>query len=352
MTGIHVAASREYDVLIGGGLIDEAGARLAALGKSGRVMIAAGARVFGLYGARVEASMQRAGFETRRFIYPGGEGCKTLESYAALLSALAEGHFGRTDTLIALGGGVTGDLAGFAAATWQRGMNFVQLPTTLLAAVDSSVGGKTAVNLGTGKNQVGSFYQPCLVLCDPDALKTLDRAELSNGCAEVIKYALLADAGLFARLEAAPDCAGTETVIARCVDIKRALVAADEFDTGRRMLLNLGHSVGHAVEKCSGFTVPHGAGVAIGLCVIARACVRRGLFPAPALSRLERLIESFSLPTTARYSVQELFDAMRADKKIADGRLTLVVPRDIGRCEFMRVGMEDVPKWLEDGGMV
>ena len=183
------------------------------------------------------------------FPYPGGEHCKTLATYAALLDFLAAHRLSRSDLIVALGGGVTGDLAGFAAATYQRGIPFVQVPTTLLAAVDSSVGGKTAVNLASGKNQVGCFYQPSLVLCDPDTLRTLPPEEYRNGCAEVIKYAVLRSEPFFSELRTAPVSAQVEHVIATCVSMKRDLVAADEFDRGSRQLLNLGHSFGHAVEK-------------------------------------------------------------------------------------------------------
>ena len=190
MTTIHVTASRDYDVLVQPGLLDDAGAQIARVLGTGRTAaIVAGETVAGLYAGRLAASLTRAGFRAVTFPYPGGERCKTLATYAALLDFLAAHRLSRSDLIVALGGGVTGDLAGFAAATYQRGIPFVQVPTTLLAAVDSSVGGKTAVNLASGKNQVGCFYQPSLVLCDPDTLRTLPPEEYRNGCAEVIKYA-------------------------------------------------------------------------------------------------------------------------------------------------------------------
>ena len=189
MTTIHVTASRDYDVLVQPGLLDDAGAQIARVLGTGRTAaIVAGETVAGLYAGRLSASLTRAGFRAVTFTYPGGEHCKTLATYAALLDFLAAHRLSRSDLIVALGGGVTGDLAGFAAATYQRGIPFVQVPTTLLAAVDSSVGGKTAVNLASGKNQVGCFYQPSLVLCDPDTLRTLPPEEYRNGCAEVIKY--------------------------------------------------------------------------------------------------------------------------------------------------------------------
>ena len=231
MTSIHVTASREYDVLVQPGLLDDAGAQIArTLGVGRTAAVVAGETVAGLYAARLEASLTRAGFRVVTFTYPGGEHCKTLATYAALLDFLAAHRLSRSDLIVALGGGVTGDLAGFAAATYQRGIPFVQVPTTLLAAVDSSVGGKTAVNLPSGKNQVGCFYQPSLVLCDPDTLQTLPPEEYRNGCAEVIKYAVLRSAPFFDELRAQPVSAQVGHVIATCVGMKRDLVAADEFD--------------------------------------------------------------------------------------------------------------------------
>ena len=205
MTTIHVTASRDYDVLVQPGLLDDAGAQIARVLGTGRTAaIVAGETVAGLYAGRLAASLTRAGFRAVTFTYPGGEHCKTLATYAALLDFLAAHRLSRSDLIVALGGGVTGDLAGFAAATYQRGIPFVQVPTTLLAAVDSSVGGKTAVNLASGKNQVGCFYQPSLVLCDPDTLRTLPPEEYRNGCAEVIKYAVLRSEPFFDALRAEP----------------------------------------------------------------------------------------------------------------------------------------------------
>ena len=338
MTTIHVTASREYDVLVQPGLLDDAGAQIAhTLGAGRTAAVVAGETVAGLYAARLEASLTRAGFRVVTFVYPGGEHCKTLATYAALLDFLAAHRLSRSDLIVALGGGVTGDLAGFAAATYQRGIPFVQVPTTLLAAVDSSVGGKTAVNLDSGKNQVGCFYQPSLVLCDPDTLQTLPPEEYRNGCAEVIKYAVLRSVG---------------HVISTCVGMKRDLVAADEFDRGSRQLLNLGHTFGHAVEACSGYTVPHGCGVSIGMAIIARAAARRGICTDDTCAQILALLRQYGLPTETDFCRDALADAARADKKIAGGVLHLIVPERIGRCRIEMVPAEDIPAWLADGGIV
>ena len=341
MTTIHVTASREYDVLVQPGLLDDAGAQIArTLGTGRTAAIVSGETVAELYAARLAASLTRAGFRTVTFTYPGGEHCKTLATYAALLDFLAAHRLSRSDLIVALGGGVTGDLAGFAA------------PTSLLAMVDSSVGGKTAVNLDSGKNQVGCFYQPSLVLCDPDTLRTLPPEEYRNGCAEVIKYAVLRSAPFFDELRAAPVSAQVGHVIATCVGMKRDLVAADEFDRGSRQLLNLGHTFGHAVEACSGYTVPHGCGVSLGMAIIARAAARRGICTDDTCAQILALLRQYGLPTETDFCRDALADAARADKKIADGKLHLIVPARIGHCRIETVLAADIPAWLADGGIV
>lgn len=352
MKKIHVAASREYDVLIERGILDAAGEETARCAPRARfAAVIAGERVFSIYGARLCAALERAGLEPAVFTYPGGEGCKTLETYEAILNFLAQRRFGRSDAVVALGGGVTGDMAGFAAATYQRGTALVQIPTTLLAMVDSSVGGKTAVNLGSGKNQVGCFYQPYAVLCDPDTLDTLPEAEYKNGCAEVIKYGVLGSEGFFEELKATPAAGQAEHVIETCVTMKRDIVAADEFDTGKRMLLNLGHTVGHAVEKCSGYEISHGCAVAIGMAVIARAAAKRGICTADTAARITDILKAYGLPVETEFTAEALYGAMLADKKISGASVRLIVPEGIGRCRIETVPAAEMREWLRDGGI-
>ena len=310
MTTVHVSASREYDVLIGRGLLDEAGERIRSVSRAKTAVVIAGDIVFPLYGERVLRSLESAGFRTLSYVLPHGEQYKTLATYGALLQFLSENHLTRSDALVALGGGVTGDLTGFAAATYQRGMDFVQIPTTLLAAVDSSVGGKTAVDLLAGKNQVGAFYQPKLVLCDPDTLETLPEEEFRCGCAEVIKYGVLGNADFFEELRAVPISQQVEHVIETCVRMKRDIVHQDEYDTGLRRLLNLGHSFGHAVEACSGFSILHGQAVAIGMSMICRAAVRKDICPPEAAEQVIALLRQYGLPTETDYPLDELFQAV------------------------------------------
>lgn len=351
MKTVHIDASRSYDVRIGRGLLDDCGRQIAERVRCASAAVVADDTVYALYGERVCASLEAAGVRTVCYVFPHGEKSKNLLEYAKILNFLAENRVTRADALIALGGGVTGDLAGFAAATYQRGIPFVQVPTTLLAAVDSSVGGKTAVNLASGKNQVGCFYQPSLVLCDSDTLRTLPPEEYRNGCAEVIKYAVLRSEPFFDALRAEPVSAQVEHVIATCVGMKRDLVAADEFDRGSRQLLNLGHSFGHAVEKCSDYAVPHGCGVAIGMAIIARAAAKRGICTDDTCAQILALLRQYGLPTETAFTRDALTDAARSDKKIADGKLHLIVPERIGRCRIETIPAADIPAWLADGGI-
>ena len=352
MTRIRVTASRSYDVLIQPGLLDRAGEELRAVLPGARTAaVAADETVSALYGARLAASLEAAGFRTVSFSFPAGEGSKNLTTYAALLDFLGRNGLGRSDALVALGGGVTGDLAGFAAATYQRGMAFCQVPASLLAAVDSSVGGKTGIDLPTGKNQAGCFYQPSLVLCDPALLSSLPEREYRGGCAEVIKYGVLFDEAFFASLEETPVRDQLAAVIARCVALKRDTVAADEFDRGCRALLNLGHTLGHAVEKVSAYAVSHGEAVAVGMAVIARAAVRRGFCSRETARRLETLLRRYDLPTGTDIPGDALFQAALSDKKIGGGRLNLIVPEAIGRCRIQPIPPEELRDWLRDGGI-
>ena len=236
--------------------------------------------------------------------------------------------------MAALGGGVTGDMAGFAAAVYLRGIRYVQLPTTLLAAVDSSVGGKTAVDLAAGKNLAGAFCQPAAVLCDTDCLKTLPPDVFADGAAEAVKTGVLADPSLFTLFEDGTLTADPGAVIARCVQYKAGVVERDEKEQGERKLLNLGHTVGHAIEKCSGYTIPHGHAVAAGLAVIARAAERLGWTEGPIAERIAVCLAKNGLPTGTDFPAETLAEAALSDKKRAGGDITLVVPRAIGRCEL------------------
>lgn len=349
MTTVTVRASRPYEVTIGRGLLDTVGWQAAGQWKGRSAAVVSDSTVAPLYLNRVKDSLERAGFQVHSFVFPAGEDQKNGGTYLKLLEFLAARRLTRANGLIALGGGVVGDLAGFAAATFLRGIGFLQLPTTLLAAVDSSVGGKTAIDLTNGKNLAGAFYQPQAVLCDLDTLDTLPAEVFADGCAEVIKYGMIGDPALLARLETVDFRADPEELVARCVAQKRDLVEQDEFDTGARQLLNLGHTLGHGVEACSGYTVSHGRAVAIGMTLVTRAAVAFGRCPAEVLPRLRRLLERYGLPDATAYSAQALYEKTLSDKKRSGDTISLVVPIAWGASQLVRIPVSELPAWIERG---
>ena len=348
MKSIGVSApSGRYEVKIGSRLLDSLGSEVSACTGARRCVLVSGENVFPLYGDAALKSLRNAGLETYPLVFPAGEATKCLQRYGELLNFLAEKKLTRTDCVIALGGGVTGDLAGFAASTFQRGIAFVQVPTTLLAAVDSSVGGKTAVNLSAGKNQVGTFYQPSLVLCDTDTLDTLPVRERNAGFAEVIKYGILSDEPLFHALETG--CIDISEVIERCVRCKAEIVAEDEHDLGKRRLLNLGHTFAHAIENRSGYMLLHGEAVAVGTAMICRAAVSKGLLRQEDCARILSLLKAYGLPVETGFPAEELYDTLLLDKKFSGGMLHLIVPHAVGHCEVLPVTPDELRTWLEAG---
>jgi 3-dehydroquinate synthase len=315
-------------------------------------MVISDSTVSALFGGIVLDSFARAGYKAFSFTFEPGERSKTLATLGGALNALARAGFTRGDCVAALGGGVVGDLAGFAAAVYARGIPFLQLPTTLLAAVDSSIGGKTAVNLDAGKNLAGAFWQPSLTLCDTAVMRGLPAHLQAEGAAEMIKHATLADPELFARL-ANPDPAvrsdNLEDTLERNLMIKRALVQADERDKGVRQKLNLGHTIGHAVETVSGHGYTHGQAVAIGLYRIARAAERMGYAGSGLSDSIRQVLTLTGLPYNCPLTADDLLTAARLDKKRDGSATTLVVPRGIGRCDLVKVDDEGLAEWFRAG---
>lgn len=349
MTTIQVQASRTYDIQIGSGLLSSVGDQVAALGRVKKACIVSESTVWPLYGQNVCDSLTGAGIEVCHFVFPAGEASKSGSTYLELLNHLAENHLTRSDIIVALGGGVTGDLAGFAAASFLRGIRFIQIPTTLLAAVDSSVGGKTAIDLPVGKNLVGAFWQPSLVICDIDTLDTLPEDIFRDGCAEVIKYAILYDSQLFDVLKRDGLSFDRETVIARCVELKRDVVNEDEFDTGARQKLNLGHTIGHSVEAMSNFGLSHGKCVAIGTAIVTRASQCFGICDQETVNDVVALLEQFGLPTTTQYTAAELQQCALSDKKRSGGTVNLIVPEQIGSCAIRPTVVTELESFIQAG---
>ncbi|MDD5864691.1 MAG: 3-dehydroquinate synthase [Firmicutes bacterium] len=343
MNTVTVRASRQYDILIGSGLLPTLGAEAKKLGNARKICLVSESTVYPLFGKTAEDSLKAAGFSVVSYVFPAGEERKNGTVFLDLLNFLAENKLTRSDMVVALGGGVVGDLAGFAAACFLRGIRFIQVPTTLLAAVDSSVGGKTAIDLPAGKNLAGAFCQPSLVLCDTDTLRSLPEEIFRDGCAEVIKYGVLYDKALFSHLEEKGLAFDRETVITRCVELKRDVVMEDEFDTGARMKLNLGHTFGHGIEAKSRFSVSHGKAVATGLAIVTRA------YPCADTPRILSLLEKFGLPTKTDYTVDDLYAYTLSDKKRTGGTVNLIVPRAIGSCDIVPTPVESLKSILQAG---
>jgi 3-dehydroquinate synthase len=347
---------RSYQILVGGALLQLAGPRLAALGYRGRCGLVTSVRVGGLYRAPVEASLRAAGFEPEVIELPDGEEHKTLETLARLYDRLLDAGIERRSPLVALGGGVVGDVTGFAAATLLRGMPIMQVPTTLLAQVDAAIGGKTGVNHQAGKNLIGAFHQPCAVLADTDVLRTLPRREYVAGLAEVVKYGVIGDAALFATLERDMEALlqlETEplvSVIAACARQKAAVVASDEREeSGARAVLNFGHTVGHGVESLTAYRrFLHGEAVAIGMVAACRVSQRLGLCTPAVVARVQNVLGRAGLPIElpAELRGPQLAVAMRTDKKVTGGRVRFVAVEDIGRTRLVELASSEIVKHL------
>jgi len=329
--------SGSYDIIIGPGLLAQAGDRLRKLGFSDKLAIITDSTVKKLYGSTLQRDLITAGFEVTILDGPEGEEQKSLETAGRLYHELTDFYAERTTPILALGGGVIGDLAGFVAATYLRGVPLIQLPTTLLAQADSSLGGKTAVNHGRLKNKIGAFYQPRLTISDISTLKTLTPGQLSDGLCEIIKHGAIRDAELFAYLESnlerirALDDEALETIIFRSASIKAEVVEKDEFDLGLRNILNYGHTIGHAVETVSDFQVDHGQAVAVGMLAAARISNRMGLLDSGEVSRLKELLESAELlMEIPKVEASKLVEAMYHDKKVVGGKIRFVLLRSIG----------------------
>ncbi len=349
MTTVRVNAKKPYEVHIGNGLLDRLGERLARVCSGESVALISDETVDALYGARAEESLKRAGKRVVRFAFAPGESSKTLTTYGKLLDFLAENQLTRADAVVALGGGVTGDLAGFAAATYLRGIAVAQVPTSLLAMVDSSLGGKTGIDLASGKNLAGAFHQPCLVLTDPALLDTLPQAQWAEGSAEIIKHGVLQSEALFDKMARGELAAEREAIIAENVRIKAAYVSADERDRAARQQLNLGHTMGHPIELLSGYRVPHGQAVAMGMVMAARMAAAKGLCDGSVPQRIAKCLENCHLPTRAPYSARELAGVALRDKKRSGERITLVLPRKIGLCELVTIPVGELEGWMALG---
>lgn len=345
MDKITVNAGKAYDVLIGRDLIKDCGKLMVEQGiKPCKIMLVTDTNVEPLYASKVTSSLEDAGFEVYVTVIPAGERFKTITFVTAITDSLSEEGFTRSDKVVALGGGVIGDMAGFAAAIYQRGIDVIQMPTTLLSQVDASVGGKTGVDNEYGKNQIGAFHQPSLVILDSDVLGSLADDVYAQGMAEVIKYAFIKSRGLYNMLNENLITADSELlpeVIKTCVRIKADLVEEDEFDNGARQFLNFGHTFGHVIEKKSNFTVPHGFAVAKGMAYVT-ACNNTPDVNSAVVSMLKK----YSLPFDDDITADELCEGVLNDKKKRGAKVTMVLVKEIGKVYLEPMTVEEIREFI------
>ncbi|MGN1113094.1 MAG: 3-dehydroquinate synthase [Acutalibacteraceae bacterium] len=331
MKTLNVKSVRSYDIHIERGLISRCGEIIKPLARGSKAMLVSDTNVFPIYGDTVKKSLEGSGFEVYSHIFPAGEASKQLSTIAEIYNSLADNGFSRKDFIVALGGGVTGDMAGFAAATYQRGIDFVQIPTSLLSQVDSSVGSKTGVDIKQGKNLVGAFWSPSVVIIDPDTLNTLTPEFFADGMAEVIKYGCIKSLPLFERLEQKNAADIIEEIIYDCVSIKRDVVERDEHEAGERMLLNFGHTLGHSIEKAYSYTgITHGQAVGVGMVLMTRASEAAGITPSGTTERIENLLKKYSLPTSDKTPLDEMASGALGDKKASGDSINIVLLNKIG----------------------
>lgn len=353
---IHVnTPSRAYDVHVGHGILDGTGQLVREACGGGVAAVVSDSNVAPLYADRVLASLGAAGYRTALLTFPAGEQNKRLGTLGTLLEGLAQAELSREDVVVALGGGVTGDMAGLAASMYLRGCQVAQVPTYLLAMVDSSVGGKTAVDLEAGKNLAGAFFQPSVVVADVSCLRTLSHELFTDSCGEVLKHGVIADEDLFERVAArpinAPGYSQEELaeVIARNVQIKRDVVDADERERGLRQTLNFGHTLGHAIEAASDFRLGHGTCVATGMCCIARASASLGWCTEETCSRIESAVRAYGLPTDTQLAHDVIFHYATHDKKRHGSTVNVVVPCSIGSVQVRKVTLDQLRTIIDAG---
>lgn len=347
MKTIHVSTGNPYDIFIERGIIDRCGEYAKKLSKAERVTVISDSNVAPIYSDRIIKSLENSGFRVNLHTFEAGEESKHLGTIAQMYNSLAEFRMTRKDLIVALGGGVTGDMAGFAAASYLRGIDFIQIPTSLLSQVDSSVGGKTGVDLPQGKNLVGAFHQPIAVLIDPNTLSTLSNAYISDGMAEVIKYGCIKDAEFFDYLAKGTALENIEEVIEICVSVKRDVVSRDEREAGERMLLNFGHTLGHSIEKIYDFKgISHGMAVAIGMVLITKASEQAGITPKGTANKIAEVCTKYGLPVSDKAGFADIAEAAKGDKKTAGASINLVLLNNIGDSFTKKINLDELEKFI------
>lgn len=347
MKRYSVKASETYDVIVGDGLLDNLGEYVKEVRGVSKAMVVTDSNVKELYLDRAVRSLNNSGFQTCVYVFEAGEQSKTAQTYLEIIDALAQNKFLRCDLVVALGGGVVGDIAGFAAATYMRGIDVVQVPTTLLAMTDSAIGGKTGVDLSQGKNLLGAFHQPKLVLADTDTLSTMQQADWKNGIGEGIKYALLCGGRVLDILSEGLNEKNISEFVCLCGEYKASVVAADEKESGMRKLLNLGHTLGHAIEKSSGYSISHGIAVAQGIMLIASAQSKHGELDTATVDTVKRLLEKYAINTQSSFDLKTLIDCIALDKKAGrNNTIDVVLIKEIGECRVAKFGLDEFAEYI------
>ena len=347
MKTLRVNVGKGYDILIDKGIIKNIGEYIRNLSNAKKICIISDTNVYPIYGETVKASLDSSGYSTYTYIFEAGEASKTTSVVVSMVEFMAKNELTREDLVVALGGGVTGDMAGFAAAIYLRGIDFVQIPTSLLAQVDSSVGGKTAVDLSQGKNLCGAFHQPILVLVDTDTLDTLPPHYFSDGLAEAIKMGCIKSESLFDKIENSDVHSIIDEIIYECDMLKAGVVERDEKEHGERALLNFGHTAGHAIEKLHNFTtISHGEAVGIGMVLISKAGERNGITKSGTAERIENILIKNNLLTEDSHSLSDIISAMNADKKRTGDSINFTLIHSIGDSYNQKIKYEDIPKFF------
>lgn len=349
MEKISINGSTSYDVIIERGILDRVGVLVRDEFAGEKALIVTDSNVAALYLNTVVDSLQAAGYEPFDFILKPGDASKSMDNYCKLLTVLAEHEFSGTDIVVALGGGMVGDLAGFAAATFKRGIHCVMVPTSLLAAVDASVGGKTAINLPSGKNQVGVIRNPSIVICDPNTMSTLSDEALHEGYAEILKYGILTGERIIRALRVATKTGDYSEVIRLSVAIKKSVVEKDEDDHKMRQFLNLGHLVGHAIEAFRAYEISHGQAVAQGLDIESHCAALAGLIDISTDMAIAALLEEFGFDTSDKYSLADLQPYLLRDKRLKNGSINIIIPRKIGDCIMVEADSNKLLSYIEQG---
>lgn len=352
MSIVTVKNSKEYSVHVECGILEDCGTLVREACGGQKILIVSDENVYLIYGEKVTEMLETSGYSVCHYVIAPGEKSKNIENLSKILSFLAQNEFTRSDVLCTLGGGVVGDLGALAAGMFNRGIKLAAIPTSLLAMVDSSVGGKTAIDLPEGKNLAGMFYQPDVVICDPTVLKTLPYEFMKDGFAEVIKYGVIKSEGLFEKLfnidlnSFAEHKELAESIISECVSIKSKVVCEDEYDNGIRQILNFGHTIGHCIELLSNYEIPHGTAVSIGMVSITKSCNEKNICTADSYDRLTELIEKHGMAKTLPFEKSEIVKSALHDKKRKGDMITLVLPKNIGSCELRKISIDEISEYI------